>query len=139
MIFLPQKEDLINRPGAQKTELCTALFPTDILWNSSTNNYFMRSSWWWWCHYIINSYGNSKVWDVWAWAMRKIFQPKRYKVVPGHKHGGTRWRGGINPLTSTSKLYGVIFMVAPCINSIKYFIIQLMHSIIWIAGLLKTH
>jgi len=32
-----------------------------------------------------------------------------------------------------------IFMVAPCISSNKYFIIQLIHSIIWIIWLLKTH
>lgn len=38
-IFLPQKEALINMPGAQKPELCTALFPSNILWNSSTNNF----------------------------------------------------------------------------------------------------
>jgi len=48
-IFLPQKEALLNMPGAQKTELCIALFPNDILWNSSTDNCFMRSWWlWWW-------------------------------------------------------------------------------------------
>ena len=32
-----------------------------------------------------------------------------------------------------------IFMVKPCISSNKYIIIQLMHSIIWNIGLLKTH
>ena len=38
------------------------------------------------------------------------------------------------PLTQQSQTF---FMVAPCINIIKYFIVQLMHSIIKIAGLLK--
>jgi len=33
----------------------------------------------------------------------------------------------------------VISMVRPCINIKKHFIVQLMHSIISIVGLLKTH
>jgi len=32
-----------------------------------------------------------------------------------------------------------IFMVVPCINNIKYYIDQLMHSIIQTVELLKTH
>ena len=33
----------------------------------------------------------------------------------------------------------IVFAVTPYICSKKYFIIQIMHSIIWIVGLLKTH
>ena len=39
----------------------------------------------------------------------------------------------------TETLLLVTFVIAPCINNIKYFIVQLLHSIIQIVGLLKTH
>ena len=37
------------------------------------------------------------------------------------------------------EIYIFFFVVTPYINSNKYFIIQLMHSIVWTVGLLKTH
>ena len=37
------------------------------------------------------------------------------------------------------KMVRLIFMFASCINNIKYFIAQLMHSFLQIVGLLKTH
>ena len=91
--------------------------------------------------YVILEGGFYKI--SWIWDSSEVFlQLSIYCRLKAEALERTPWRTrfgiGYGPLVrQTMEL--IIFMVTLCISSNKYFIIQRIHSIIWIVGLLKTH